>query len=115
MKEYTVAFLFLMIYTEILLRDNYAIQRNNMLLLVVTAQQCYNGRSYANYFNYFGTSWNWLLFWLGGHLGFCIYCGYVILIGFSIHLDIGNHISATLDLAILLNLTATFKLASTLN
>ena len=44
-----MALLFFMIDTGILLiRDNYAIQRNNMLLLVVTAQQCYNGRTYAN-------------------------------------------------------------------
>ena len=39
-----------MIYTDILLiRDNYVIQRDNMTLLVVTAQQYYNGRTYANY------------------------------------------------------------------
>ena len=39
-----------MIYTDILLiRDNYAIQQDNMTLLVVTAQQYYNGRTYANY------------------------------------------------------------------
>ena len=39
-----------MICTDILvIRDNYAIQRDNMTLLVVTAQQYYNGRIYANY------------------------------------------------------------------
>ena len=39
-----------MIYTDILfIRDNYAIQRDNMTLLVVTAEQYYNGRTYANY------------------------------------------------------------------